>query len=127
MFFGMMVMTTVFDKYIIAIDTFLSWVPADRQISYLRLTQLTKSLLMQSGPFLGGFLVSISGPNRVSVYHKVLAAIMLALTLLFNLVFKDEQSGLRQLPKQKNDDYTQGGKQQDHQIEISEIDTANKS
>ncbi len=85
-FFFLMVVSTVFDKYVIALDTFLSWVPAEKKLSYLGIFQMTKSIMMQSGPFLGGALVSLS-QRHILVYFSILCATMLILTLGFNIAF----------------------------------------
>lgn len=85
-FFLLMVASTLFDKYVIALDTFLSWVPAEKKLSYLSIFQMTKSIMMQSGPFLGGALVSLS-QRHILVYFGILCATMLSLTLGFNVVF----------------------------------------
>lgn len=85
-FYVLLILSTVFDKYIIALDTFLDWVPGSKLLSYLKVIQLTKSLLMQSGPFLGGVLVSVSN-DHIQFYYRVLAGFLLVMILAFNLLF----------------------------------------
>ena len=85
-FYTLLILSTVFDKYIIALDTFLDWVPGAKLLSYLKFIQLTKSILMQSGPFLGGVLVSVSS-NHIQFYYRVLAAFLLFMLVAFNLLF----------------------------------------
>lgn len=85
-FFLLMVASTIFDKYVIALDTFLSWVPPEKKLSYLSIFQMTKSIMMQSGPFLGGALVSLSH-RHILVYFSILCTTMLCLTVGFNVAF----------------------------------------
>lgn len=89
-FFTLMVLSTVFDKYIIALDTFFGWLPSDGKISYIRYNQLVKSLMMQSGPMIGGLLTSLrltAGVSHIAVYHRLLAVVMAALLVSFNMAF----------------------------------------
>jgi MFS family permease len=85
-FYTLLILSTVFDKYIIALDTFLDWVPGSKLLAYLKFIQLTKSILMQSGPFLGGVLVSVSS-NHIQFYYRVLACFLISMLVAFNLLF----------------------------------------
>lgn len=89
MFFLLMISSSIFDNYIVALDTFFNWVPEHKKISYIRSLQLVKNLLMQSGPALGGILTSLPLTSHLSLYHRVLAIAMLSLLIAFNIVFKD--------------------------------------
>ena len=111
-FFYITILSTVFDKYIIVADTFLGWVPQDKKLSYLKFYQITKSLMMQSGPFMGGLLVSIS-PQHLLTYFGALFSIMVCLGIGFNLLFwgetsrksVDSHNGLKQL---EDDEFSLG-------------------
>lgn len=109
MFFFLMVFSTVFDKYIVALDTFFSWVPESKKITYIRAIQLVKSLMMQSGPILGGLLTSLKlteGITHVAFYHRILAAVMTTLLLAFNVAFIQEGSTVSK-PADEDDKWKQ--------------------
>jgi len=92
-----MVAFTFFDKYLIALDTYFSWVPTWKTLGYLKFIQIAKCLIMQSGPFFAGYLLSLTPHHKISLYYKVLAAINLVLLLCFHLAFNnvDEEVQIR--------------------------------
>ena len=89
LFYGHIVLS-FFSNYLISVQTFTSWIPQNKKMSFNATSQVITSGMLQIAPFVAGLLIDLSDSSTlVRVYHGSLAGLLLFLLVGYIVSFKD--------------------------------------
>jgi MFS family permease len=89
LFYGHIVLS-FFSNYLISVQTFTSWIPQNKKMSFNANSQVITSGMLQIAPFVAGLLIDFSdATNLVRIYHGFLAALLFGLLIGYVISFKD--------------------------------------